>query len=103
MCNFVHHIRATPIATKLPYFEYESDVGFALNIFQQSVMSFFGIIGNLNIEFAVCLVNSSIVYIPKLIGVDFVELSNEVEMRGMNMKTKLLTRDIFMKVLEFDR
>lgn len=100
---FVHHIRATPIATKLAYVKYESDVGFALNIFQQSVASLLAIIGTLNIEFAVCLVNNSIVCIPKLIGVDFIELSNEVEMRGMGLNTKLLTRDIFMKILEFDR
>lgn len=100
---FVHDIRATPMATRLPYFEYESDVGFALNIFQQSVASFFGMVGTCCIEFAVCLVNNSIVCIPKLIGVDLIELSNEMEMRGLKSNTKLLTRDIFMKILEFDR
>lgn len=100
---FFRNVRATPAATKLPFLEHHSDVGFPLNLIQQTVVALYGVTGYISMEIGFCLINNVIITMPKLIRVDLDELTNELQLNGMNWKSTIQLRQILVKMQDFDR
>lgn len=96
------NIRATPIATRLPYFDPQSNVGFAMNLLQQGIMVTYGMVGNFCIQTGVVLLINAIMAVPELLRVDLNELAKEVQLHGMSSRARNQLRHILMKIQDFD-
>lgn len=51
---FFKNIRTTPVATKLPFFDDDSNIGYALNLLQQAVFASYSMIGSFSMEGEQC-------------------------------------------------
>lgn len=85
-CLFQNHL-VTPLGTRLPCIDSDSNVGFALNMFQQCICTTYAATAYFSLEIGQCLINNVITTIPKLIHVDLVEMSNELQTNGMSLES----------------
>lgn len=99
---FFKNTRVTLLGTKLPFVERETDIGFTLNVMEQSIAAYYELMGSISIEVGQTLVNNVFTTFPKLIRYDLDELTNELQSEGMCLHTKMRLRNIIMKIQDFD-
>lgn len=97
----VNHSRATFLSTVLPFFEKDSNIGYALNLSIQGAMICAGLLAMVTIEIGACLVVNAALAIPEIIHLDADELETELNLNGMNLIAQLRLRNIIMQVIDF--
>lgn len=100
---FFKNIRVTPMATQLPFVDNESGMGFTLNLIQQGALIFGGQIGIISTEMGQSLLDNVITIFPKLVRLDLDDISNELRVESMSLKTKLRLRNVLIKIQDYDR
>lgn len=90
--------RITFLGTELPFVDIDSEVGFWLNIFIQTMTAAVGMSGCLSIEIGAALICNAILAIPHLIHVDLKVLESVIHFKGFNLMAKARLRNVFMKI-----
>lgn len=94
--------RVTLMGTELPFFEKDSDLGFMINLCQQTIIGIYAILGNICVEMGPCIINNVVAIIPDLIQLNLNDLSNELETNGMCLSSKIRLRNVLIQVQDFD-
>lgn len=97
------HIRITPLAFHLPFFEKNSNLEYTLSMLLQAIMAFNGIIGALAIEIASCMINHAVTITPELIQYNIDGFHEEFQANGINLKSISLLRNCFVQIQDFNR
>lgn len=98
-----HGTRITFVGTELPFVDGQTNVGFVINLMEQSLLTNVSLISNITIEIGVCLVNNAFSTIPELINLESEDLIAEMDLNGMSFDAHMRLRNIFVKVQDFYR
>lgn len=96
-------LRVTPMATELPFIDNDSDTGFLINLGQQCIVGFYSLLGNITIEMFSYIINNVITIIPDLIQLNLIDISNEIEIKGICLSSKIQLRNALVQIQDFDR
>lgn len=96
------HKHATILGTEIPYFESNTNLGFAVNIFEQFLLACLSVMANFTIEIGDCLINNTISTIPEIIHLESDDLETELKSNGMTSNATLQVRNILMRIQDFD-
>lgn len=95
--------RITFVGTEIPFVDGNTDIGFLINMMEQSFLTIVSLTGNIAIEIGVSLVHNAFEMIPEIIHYDFEEFNIELNLNGMSLNAKMRLRNIFMKVQDYER
>lgn len=100
---FCQHVRTTPLAFHLPFFEKNSDTEFIVNIILQMIMAFYAMVGALAVEMASCMINHAVTITPELIQYHLDGFFDEFQDNGINLKSISLFRNCIIQIQDFNR
>lgn len=95
------HSRATFFGIEIAFLERDSDVGYAMNLFIQLIMSAVALIANISIEIGECLATNAVEAIPEIIQFDIGEFEIELQSNGMSLIAIMRMRSILLKVHDY--
>lgn len=94
--------RATFLGTELPFIDINTDLGYAINMIFQTLVTLVAIIGNLSIEITACFAYNAIETVPYLFHLESEQISDELKSSGMNLRVKLRIRNMLMQVQDLN-
>lgn len=95
--------RVTFLGTELPFFDINSDFGYMMNMFEQSVLTFGAIMSNTTIEIGACITNNAVEAVPEIIHLESEELTDDLMSNGMTSSATLRVRNMLVIVQDFNR
>lgn len=82
--------------------DFDSDMGFTINLCWQAFAGYFSFISNACIEYGNGIVHNNIYSVPKVVHFQLDELGREISMNGVSLNAKLRLRNIFMLLRDFE-
>lgn len=95
-------IRLTPLGIHLPYFERDSNCEFIFSMTLQGIIAVLALVGTYICELVICKVNSTFSMIPDLIRFNLTEFFDEFTINGMNLKSTVRIRNVFLQIQDFN-
>lgn len=94
--------RVTFLGTELPFFDINTNFGYAINMFEQFVLTVGAVTANTTIEIGSCIVNNSIEAIPGIIRLQSEDLEDDLKSNGMSLSAKHRLRNVLMQLQDFN-
>lgn len=101
-CIYFKHQHVTILNTELPFMDFNSSAGYAVNLFMQLFISTVSFFSNVCIEFGACLTYNVVDAIPKVVHYEIQELETEMNLKGKDVNAKLRLRNILMILQDYD-
>lgn len=95
---FFENVRITFLSTELPFIDFDSNVGYTINIIQQLFFCIVALIGFIAVEIQTCFLSNVSKAVPELIHLQLQELNSEFK---INAKIKL--RNTLMQIRDYNR
>lgn len=97
-------VKVTPFGTKTPFFEENSDVGFAIDMAYQSCIMPFGIVSTICIELCQCMTYNTIELCSDAVTLDTELLTKTLEMeKTYSVRSRAHFRNIMMRIQDYDK
>lgn len=94
--------RVTFLGTELPFVDFDTDIGYLINMLQQSFICGIAVMANMAIEISGCLAYNAIEMVPDVFHLESEGLDAELKSNGMSLNAKLRVRNILMQVRDLN-
>lgn len=93
----------TFLSTELPFVDINTNIGYAINMIEQFILTFGAVVSNTTIEIGACLVNNTVTAVPELFHFESDELETELRSNGMSLNAKLRVRNMLVLIQDFNQ